>query len=146
MLVYHKLTCIGTVGEELSEISLMTDLSVNKDELVNAHKQFISETWDEIIQFEDILGGQDYERREIFTKEIFEKVTNLNNEEIELLDKVLYNEEIHSKLCPVCLIEHTDGEFLVSLRCPCKRERLYQSCAFKIMKEKSQCPCCRGFV
>ena len=84
--------------------------------------------------------------RTAYRDEVFEDVTKLNDEEIELLDKVIYNEEIHDESCPVCLNEHTDGEQLVSLRCPCKRERLCQSCAVGVLKEKSQCPCCRAYV
>ena len=77
---------------------------------------------------------------------IFEDVSQLNDEEIELLDKEFYNEALYDKRCPVCLNEHLDDELLVSLRCPCKKETLCQKCAFSVLKQKSQCPCCRSYV
>ena len=80
------------------------------------------------------------------TTKIFEEINNLNDEEIELFDKVCYNEDIPDKRYPVCLNEHHDGEILVSLRCLCKKERLCQICAFMVMKEKSQCPFCGAYV
>ena len=101
---------------------------------------------DDISQLEEILAGNDYEERTVFIDEILQEFAYLNDEEIELIDKVLYNEKTYDKKCPICLTEHIDGELLVSLRCPCKKERLCQSCAFKAMKEKSQCPCCRAYV
>ena len=93
-----------------------------------------------------MLAGDDNEGRTVFTDKVFTEVAKLNDEEIELLDKVSYNDDIHDKICPVCLTEHSNGKLLVSLRCPRKKERLFQSCAFKAMKEKSQCPCCRAYV
>ena len=134
---------IRLASEEILELSLITDLSVNKYELVTDHEQFKSETAFEISQLKDMLNGNNNEERTLFYDKVFEKVTKLNDEEIELLDKVFYNKETHEQNCPVCLNEHTDGELLVSLKCPCKRERLCQNCAFKAMKEKPQCPCCR---
>ena len=144
MLILHKEFCMDLVKDEIRELPLITDLSVNKYELLNAHEHLCLKLGHEIVQLEDMLD--DNERRIVFNNEMFKDVTKLNDEEIERLDKVLYNEEIHSLICPICLDEHTDGELLVSLRCPCKKERLCQSCAFKALKEKSQCPCCRAHV
>ena len=146
MLIKHKVACIRLVNEEILEVSLITDLSVNKDKVVNAYQRFKSEINHEIFQLEDMLSGKNIELKTLFGIKIFEDVTKLNDEEIELLTKVIYNEEIYDKKCPVCLNEHPDGEVLVSLSCPCKRERLCHSCAVMAMKKKSQCPCCRSYV
>ena len=146
MLIQHIEFCIDLLRNEIRELSLITDLSVNKYELLNAHEHLYLKLGHEIGQLQGMLDVNDNERRIVFNNEIFNDVTKLNDEEIERLDKVLYNEEIHSQLCPICLDEHTDGKLQVSLRCPCKKERLYQSCAFKALKEKSQCPCCRAHV
>ena len=146
MLIQHKWKCIRMVEEKVLELSFITDLSINKEELVTAHERFLSKMYEEMLQLEDMLNGLDDERRAVFNVEIFEEVTTLNDEEIQLLDKESYNEDIHDKRCPVCLGEHSDGELVVSLKCPCKRERLCQYCASKAMKGKSQCPCCRAHV
>ena len=146
MVLLLKEMFINLVKTEIQELSLITDLSINTEELVTTYEDFNSATYDEITLIEAMQDGNDNERRADFKDKIFEEVTKLNDEEIELLDKVLYNEEIHDKECPVCLDEHTCNELLVSLRCYCKRERLCQSCALKAMKEKSQCPCCRAYV
>ena len=146
MLVRYEVTCIRLINKKIHELSFITDLSVNKDELVYFHKQFLSERDDELCKLEEMLFGDDNYGRTMLKEEIFQEVTKLNDEEIEHLDKVFYNEESYEKRCPVCLNEHLDDELLVSLRCPCKKERLCQSCAFSVLKEKSQCPCCRSYV
>ena len=146
MVFVQKMACIQLVNNEMYELSLITDLSVNKNELVTTHQHFKLEMYDEIYELGDMLFGNDNEGRTLFNDDMFEEVTKLYDDEIELLDKVLYNEEIHDKKCPVCLKEHTIDELLVSLRCPCKRKKLCQDCAFKAMKEKSQCPCCRAYI
>ena len=146
MLIQNNEEHIELVNEEIHELSLITDQSLNKDELVTAHEQLKSKYYDEISQLEDMLDGNDNESKILLHEEIFEEVAKLNDEEFELLDKVLYNEDIYDKNCPVCFNEHLDGVLLVSLKCPCRRERLCQNCAFSAMKEKSQCPCCRAYV
>ena len=146
MLIQLKYAIDSMIEEEIYKLSFITVLSVNKDEPVTDYEQFQLEAYEEINYFQDMLAGNDNEGRSVFNDKIFHQVKKLNYEEIELLDKVLYNEEIHEKNCPVCFNEHTDGELLVSLRCPCKKERLCQICAFNVLKEKSQCPCCRTYV
>ena len=150
MLMQNILEKHGWMKDKVFETMDLTQCATEDlDVLVTAQEdleQLMSEMFDEFFELSDMITCKDIERRILFTNEIFEKVTKLNDEEIELLDKVIYNEEIHDERCPVCLDEHADGELLVSLRCPCKRERLCQMCALKAMKEKSQCPCCRAYV
>ena len=146
MLIQKNIASYWEIERELVELSRITDLAVNKDELVTAHEHFQWETNQEIFRLEEILTGNDIEERRVFNDGIFKEVTKLNDEEIELFDKIFYQEEIHEKTCPVCFDEHTYNALLVSLKCPCKRERLCQSCASRALKEKSQCPCCRAYV
>ena len=146
MLIQNNEEHIELVNEEIHELSLITDLSVNKDELVTAHEEFKSKTSVDNSQLEDILNDNDNVGRTMFNKQMFEVVTKLNDEEIELLDKVIYNKEIYDKNCPICFNEHTDGQLLVWLKCPCKRKRFCQDCTSKALKEKSQCPCCIAYV
>ena len=146
MNIQTKQAIVKLVDDHLLAISRMTNLSIRKNEIVTYYENFKVEQYNEICQMQDMLDGNDDVGRAAYRKKVLEEFTKLNDEEIELLDKVIYNEEIHDESCPVCLNEHTDGESLVSLRCPCKRKRLCQSCAVGVLKEKSQCPCCRVYV
>ena len=146
MLIKHKEECTRLIQNETMKLPPRTDLSLNELEIVTDYAQLCSEMWEEMFKLEEMLNGNDIEGKIAFRRKIFKEVTKLNDEEIELLDKVSYNDDIHDKICPVCLIDHSDNELLVSSRSPCKKERLFKSCVFKAMKEKLQCPCCRAYV
>ena len=101
------------IDEEFPHLSLITELSVNNDGIDSSLIHFQWKLCHKWCLLENALTRNGNEGKIMLKDEIFEDVSKLNDEEIEQLDKVFYNEEIYDKRCPVCLNEHLDDELLV---------------------------------
>ena len=121
---------------------------VNKETLVNLYYEYIVQNESVITLYESMLNDNDYlktERNRI-KESFFNAVDTWSKEEVEMLDKVVYDKKIHKVECPVCLDERReDGEEIVSMKCSAFHN-LCITCAIKVFKEDSRCPVCRAYV